>query len=427
MSKVEVIDQADVAFGSDTDPVTIVADFEVEVIQVSEQGPPGPRGNTVLYGSSNPTATIGVDGDFYINTATDFIFGPKAGGWPAGTSLIGQQGPQGPKGDKGDQGPVGPTGAAGNAVRYGSADPTAGVGVDGDFYINTTSHFMFGPKASGAWPAGTSLIGPQGPQGVEGNTGNTGPQGNTGQRGGLWYEGAGAPGTISGQLNNDNYLNTTNGDVYTLTAGSWGSPVGNIRGPQGIQGPVGPVPEAPNDGQQYARQSLAWSVVSPVVPSGTVMLFYQAAAPVGWTKVTTQNDKALRVVSGSGGVAGGTNPFSTVMAQTNVGGHTLTASELPSISTSSSGSAVLYLGANSAFYTPISTTGWAFSGWPAPTGGPEDSPFINSSDGGSRTYISYVSGSISVTGSSSNTGGGSHNHPITMSIQYCDVILASKN
>jgi hypothetical protein len=36
-------------------------------------------------------------------------------------------------------------------------------------------------------------------------------------------------------------------------------------------------------------------------PSGTVMLFQQTTAPIFWTKQTTHNDKALRVVSGSAG------------------------------------------------------------------------------------------------------------------------------
>jgi hypothetical protein len=62
----------------------------------------------------------------------------------------------------------GPTGPAGNTVLYGASNPTAGTGVDGNFYINTTTTFIFGPKASGAWPAGTSLVGPQGPQGAPG-------------------------------------------------------------------------------------------------------------------------------------------------------------------------------------------------------------------------------------------------------------------
>jgi hypothetical protein len=63
-------------------------------------------------GTVDPTGADGVDGEFYINTATDFIFGPKAGGvWPAGVSLIGAKGP---KGDTGAQGPSGVT-----AYRYG--------------------------------------------------------------------------------------------------------------------------------------------------------------------------------------------------------------------------------------------------------------------------------------------------------------------
>jgi len=42
--------------------------------------------------------------------------------------------------------------------------------------------------------------------------------------------------------------------------------------------------------------------------AGTVMLFGQATAPTGWTKLTTHNDKMIRVVSGgTGGTAGGTD------------------------------------------------------------------------------------------------------------------------
>lgn len=42
-----------------------------------------------------------------------------------------------------------------------------------------------------------------------------------------------------------------------------------------------------------------------IIPTGTVMAFFQAAAPAGWTKVTTHNNKMLRVVSGTGGGSGG--------------------------------------------------------------------------------------------------------------------------
>ena len=54
--------------------------------------------------------------------------------------------------------------------------------------------------------------------------------GTAGARGSMFYTGAGPPGTITGQVNGDNYLNTTNGDVYTLSGGVWNL-TGNIRGP----------------------------------------------------------------------------------------------------------------------------------------------------------------------------------------------------
>ena len=46
--------------------------------------------------------------------------------------------------------------------------------------------------------------------------------------------------------------------------------------------------------------------------SGTTMVFYQAAAPTGWTKITTHDNKALRVVSGTGGGSGGSTGFTNV-------------------------------------------------------------------------------------------------------------------
>jgi len=48
-----------------------------------------------------------------------------------------------------------------------------------------------------------------------------------------------------------------------------------------------------------------------IIPSGTAMLFVQTAAPTGWTKSTTHDNKALRVVSGSAS-SGGTTSFTSV-------------------------------------------------------------------------------------------------------------------
>lgn len=48
--------------------------------------------------------------------------------------------------------------ADGNTL-YGTTAPVAGTGVDGDYYLNTTTNLWYGPKAAGAWPATTALIG----------------------------------------------------------------------------------------------------------------------------------------------------------------------------------------------------------------------------------------------------------------------------
>lgn len=60
------------------------------------------------------------------------------------------------------------------------------------------------------------------------------------------------------------------------------------------------------NGPRLAAQSQSF-------PSGTVMLFVQTAAPTGWTKSTTHNDKALRIVSGTAS-SGGTAAFTTAFA-----------------------------------------------------------------------------------------------------------------
>jgi hypothetical protein len=124
------------------------------------------------------------------------------------------------------------------------------------------------------------------------------------------------------------------------------------------------------------------------LPAGSVMVFYQAAAPTGFTKLVTHNDKTLRVVSGAGGVAGGTNSFSTVMAQT------VTGSLTPSIS---------FMGSH--YHTHLEAA-WP-RGYPGGT---------------------YWGGDPAGQLASSSVGSGSvHNHSLLMAIQYLDVILASKN
>ncbi|MCY0926225.1 SGNH/GDSL hydrolase family protein [Streptomyces sp. H27-H1] len=52
-------------------------------------GPPGTPGKTILSGTGAPGVGVGIAGDFYIDTATWNIYGPKSGTWPAGVPLAG--------------------------------------------------------------------------------------------------------------------------------------------------------------------------------------------------------------------------------------------------------------------------------------------------------------------------------------------------
>ena len=133
-------------------------------------------------------------------------------------------------------------------------------------------------------------------------------------------------------------------------------------------------------------------------PSGTKMLFAQSAAPTGWTKNTTNNDRALRVVNGSsGGSQGGSNSFTTALNSSfatsggAVANHTLTIAEIPSHNhgiTAGSGGGV------------ASVRGWSNNDLPRST--------------------------------QSTGGGGAHNHGFTnpsfnLNVAYVDVIIANKD
>ena len=177
-------------------------------------GAPGTNGNTIDYGTTAPTAATGNNGDFYINTATDFIYGPKANGaWPAGTSLVGPQGA------------MGATGASGNTIDYGTTAPTASTGNNGDFYINTTTNFIYGPKANGAWPAGISIIGPTGIAGSTADSLSVGLiafypfNGNTLDYSGNHYDGTlslVAPSPITDRFGNQNGAFAFNGSYVSV-------------------------------------------------------------------------------------------------------------------------------------------------------------------------------------------------------------------
>jgi hypothetical protein len=162
-----------------------------------------------------------------------------------------------------------------------------------------------------------------------------------------------------------------------------------------------------------------------VLPQSTVAIFYQASAPTGWTQDTAHNDKALRVVNGSGGGFGfgGTSgvggiAFSSAFPSTakpidvpinvtapvtgTVGNTTLTTGQIPQHTHNSlTGGNASAAGGGSTFRTPGSTA----------TGG------VNEGSGGAHNHP--WTGSVTVTTTANTT--------LDLRVQYVDVIVCSFN
>lgn len=152
------------------------------------------------------------------------------------------------------------------------------------------------------------------------------------------------------------------------------------------------------------------------MPSGTVMLFVQTAAPTGWTKSTTYNDRALRVVSGTAS-AGGSVAFTTAFASQSVSGtvgsYTLTTADIPSHTHTATVS-------DPGHFHAFTTGGASGSGYASLTQGTNTSQNTDSKTTG-----------ITVSNSSTG-GGGGHTHSFTgtainLAVQYVDAIIATKN
>jgi hypothetical protein len=140
--------------------------------------------NTVLNGKGAPSNTLGINGDFYIDTRSLLISGPKKSGkWPVARSLQGANGTNGTDGRNGNDaknvatassvaGPVGPQGERGEKGIDGIAGSNGAAGASGST----------GP-AGATGPAGSGSTGAQGPSGSNGTNGTNGTNGSAGGTG----------------------------------------------------------------------------------------------------------------------------------------------------------------------------------------------------------------------------------------------------
>lgn len=215
------------------------------------QGPAGPTGadgaagvvgSVWRNGNGVPSNTLGVDNDYYLDDVTGDVYLRSGGAYSVQTNIkgatgaTGATGSAGAAGTQGIQGPAGPTGAdgaagasgvdgaAGSVWRSGVGSPSNGLGVDGDYYLNTSNGDVY-LKAAGTYTVQTN---------IKGAAGATGATGAAGTPGSVWRSGAGAPSNGTG-VDGDHYLNQTNGDVY-LKGGGVYSVVANIKGADGAGG-----------------------------------------------------------------------------------------------------------------------------------------------------------------------------------------------
>ena len=187
--------------------------------------------NTILNGKGAPLSSVGINGDFYIDTRSLLIYGPKSKSkWPAPQNLQGPIGAAGVSGSDGKNGadgkvsnassaagPAGPQGAPGAAGPSGPAGPAGATGATGPAGSGTGTP---GPTGATGASGAAGSVGPTGPAGSTGATGSTGSTGPAGARGETGTVGsAGTPG-ISKAIYGSISIGDISGGVGTSNTGS---------------------------------------------------------------------------------------------------------------------------------------------------------------------------------------------------------------
>ena len=185
---------------------------------------------------------------------------------------------------------------------------------------------------------------------------------------------------------------------------------------------TGAIPSANLTGALPAISGAALTGVQPF-PTGTKMVFAQASAPTGWTQDTTNNDKALRVVSGSGGGTGGTHALTSPPSTA----HT---HSTPSHSHTHTLSAGAYTLQTADTYPHDHEYKIGRGSCCGPTyyntsndKGLQTGSYNTSQKGGGNSHAHSLSGSITSGGSGTSGSTG----PTAFAPQYVDVIVATKD
>ena len=106
-------------------------------------------GGAVYSGTGTPSNSIGMNGDFYIDSVRTDMYMKEAAKWGTPMLELGGAAP----GD--DSGP----GSNEPHVIAANGAPSSSDGTEGDVYLDTASLAVYGPKVGSAWGAARSLVG----------------------------------------------------------------------------------------------------------------------------------------------------------------------------------------------------------------------------------------------------------------------------
>jgi len=95
----------------------------------------------------------------------------------------GPEGPQGPQGEQGPEGPIGPAGEDGSMILAGTGAPSSDSGSVGDYYLDRDTAELYGPKSDQGWGTPIILQGSDGKNGSQIYSGSSAPQSSLGEEG----------------------------------------------------------------------------------------------------------------------------------------------------------------------------------------------------------------------------------------------------
>lgn len=132
-------------------------------------GTNGTNGATWLSAAGVPDSGSGVVNDFYLNITNADVY--KKTGASTWTLQLNLKGAAGTNGADGADGQDGANGIDGTKWYSGAIAPTGGIGVVGDWYLNTANSDVYLKTGASAWTLQMNIKGPQGDQGIQGPPG----------------------------------------------------------------------------------------------------------------------------------------------------------------------------------------------------------------------------------------------------------------